>query len=86
MKDISPDPGGGLPAAVRKDHDSELLHWDKSDIRCAAATRQPALISARPDPTAWLGRQDSKLCIPNDRMIVIEPERFRRRAALQRAP
>src|SRR5712692_6657150 len=32
MKDMSPDPGGGLPAAVRKDHDSKLVLWDKSDI------------------------------------------------------
>jgi hypothetical protein len=30
------------------------------------------------DRTGWLGRQDSKLCI---RMIVIRPERFRRRFA-----
>jgi hypothetical protein len=30
------------------------------------------------DRTGWLGRQDSKLCI---RMIVIKPERFRRRFA-----
>jgi hypothetical protein len=35
--------------------------------RCACEAKQT---------TAWLGRQDSKLCIPNDRT---EPEEFRSR-------
>jgi hypothetical protein len=61
---------------------SELVHEaleinQGEALVCTGWTSRGGRASEKPRPTEWLGRQDSKLCIPNDR---IELEGFRRRS------